>query len=232
MIKKFEEYISEGFWKDGIRRAKNNDIRREDGVKVKLQLGPTVVLKNTNWDYDKFLLFIVGFGSPVFGVKRLNVFTLDEQKNILTGKLDYYHPIDIEGSTYVISFESYSEMVDGSWFGYFDIDDPCEEDYIAVIKGLVEKMHELPLYYADKIYLMIELIDKNTLNKLKSKYGESGFDQMFSKFKNEIYEKIKLAKNKTGFIEKTGDRIGVNFDRPELGDFDKIKQFTKQWWKI
>ena len=30
MIKKFEEYISEGFWKDGIKRAKDNIERIED----------------------------------------------------------------------------------------------------------------------------------------------------------------------------------------------------------
>ena len=30
MIKKFEEYISEGFWKDGIKRAKSDDVRIED----------------------------------------------------------------------------------------------------------------------------------------------------------------------------------------------------------
>ena len=30
MIKKFEEYISEGFWKDGIKRAKSNTKRIEN----------------------------------------------------------------------------------------------------------------------------------------------------------------------------------------------------------
>ena len=32
MIKKFEEYISEGFWKDGIKRAKDNAAREEDAL--------------------------------------------------------------------------------------------------------------------------------------------------------------------------------------------------------
>lgn len=30
MVKKFEEFISEGFWKDGIKRAKSNTKRLED----------------------------------------------------------------------------------------------------------------------------------------------------------------------------------------------------------
>lgn len=44
MIKKFEEFINEGFWKDGIRRAKNNTERLGDKLMTNIKNLNTVDL--------------------------------------------------------------------------------------------------------------------------------------------------------------------------------------------
>ena len=59
MIKKFEEYISEGFWKDGIRRAKTGEERLGEMLESNInELKPVDLLPSLNFCVADDLLFV------------------------------------------------------------------------------------------------------------------------------------------------------------------------------
>ena len=55
MIKKVNEYISEGLWKTGIERSRTGQVRKEVGTKVMTCLGTPVILENPHFDYNQFI---------------------------------------------------------------------------------------------------------------------------------------------------------------------------------
>ena len=58
--------INEGFWKDGIKRAKENTLRKEEGKRVKTALGDDLILPaNSTVDYDRVIAMLLnGCSSP------------------------------------------------------------------------------------------------------------------------------------------------------------------------
>lgn len=229
-----EKYFSmnESLWKSGINRAKTGEERIEDKkTKVQLNWGPTIYLKDTSWNYENFLSKIVDFGDPYFEFNELKSFNLDEQKNITSGKLDYHHYIDIDGEAYVISFLSYSEMNEDDSFDDLIGEAPCEEDYIAVIKGLVEKLSREVLHFAVGNFSMIQLIDEETLDEINDRYDdEYDFETDFDKYK-------KALSNHIGWKPYEGAELWdgivcIDLKSIFLDDLDKVKEFTKKWWKI
>ena len=84
MIKKFEEYISEGFWKDSIRRAAQNSLRIEDvfsNTNVdSLEQGSFTLRSSQGWHKGFFAENDIYYPS---GEKKERLFTEKDMKRIV-----------------------------------------------------------------------------------------------------------------------------------------------------
>lgn len=144
MVKKFEEWLNEGFWKDGVKRAKNNTIRLGDGVK--LDLGIKVEVNNRNIDYDALAIELLGLKQGGWMLGRPYYQLSDEVRN--RDLSDSGEAKGLKCCAFKISDDRDDEQDDG----YVEIPykemvqhlkiDIDMDDFFMLCKGLVEKMKE------------------------------------------------------------------------------------------
>ena len=146
MIKTFEEFINEGFWKDGIKRAKNNDVRRENGVKVKTSLGVDIVLQNPDYDYESLIKDILSGGDgghPLdLDIDFFRNYTAANRTKVLEGENEYVFLISSNNmrEKIALAFGDFDEMKETSTI--FDNDDISKEDYLAICKGIADALSQ------------------------------------------------------------------------------------------
>ena len=203
MIKKFAEFINEGFWKDGIKRAKEGDVRREDGIKVKLPDGKDIIIDNSiegvpykldGDNYYKLIDDIEGLEFYVFGFK-------------LNGEYIYYY-VDVDDDTELIKFiTSDYDMVDDD-FSILKAVTKSDNMYKDLDDGVVvEKMDDLSYMCTDSYEDKFAII-----------YGGDGDKKALEFFTNylaiKLQEKFDYAESSSNLkasFYRLMDKFGCNF---------------------
>ena len=219
-VLKFEEYVNEGLWSSGMKRAENDEIRRENGVKVNTSIG-TLVLVNKEWDYKLLIMDMIESAQygTWFHVNEIDDYNSDEIRNIQKGSLDYVHMLN---NNLVISFESYDEVFDGDLEEYGD--NISEEDYITICKAVAATLSEKPLMTTEKNWdpdhKEIYFIMYNTDDTEKIISPEGLVDALKIKTNNSEVEV---------YMDDDTTMVGVVVDWDNYDKYNEIKKFTDEF---
>ena len=211
--------INEGFWKDGIKRAKSGETRIEDGVK--LEIGTSIFVKNRKYDYDSLIKYL--FNKKLVDFGRLGTYAGQVRKELdKTGEStihDYYFRIgdSLKPNTAVAEFFPYDELQDAD----VDISDLDEDDYRTMCKGVVERLAQM-----DEIrFIRGACVDAMVVfwidyNKPHSDYRGYSFCNAFRKH---------FGTEKFGEVYSVGDFIAIDIDYDCLRYYEEAVQFTQEY---
>ena len=136
-IKTFEEFISEGLWNKGLNRNKTNDLRKDQGHKVKTCLGSELIVKNEFFDYDGLIKAMLNGSS---GCEYFHILSL----NIFEGEIDEKYIYNLPNDV-IIQFETY-ELLHSYYENEF-LEECDENEYINVCKLIVDVFNSKEVYY-------------------------------------------------------------------------------------
>lgn len=203
MIKKFEEFVNEGMWKSGIDRAKENSMRVEDGIRVKLPNGDTVEIddrydgvpyKLDGDNYYKLIDDIEGVEIYIFGLQLDGEYVYylydgdEELSKLITSDYDMVK----DDFTILKSVISSDNM-------YKDPDDGVQ----------IEKLDDLSFMCADSYGDKFAII-----------YGGDGDDKALEFFTNELMKRLDKQFDPTENDRTLEDMFNVIIGRYGCGFFD------------
>ena len=233
MVKKYSDFINEGFMTRSLDRNKNNELRKEDGIKVTNQYGVDIVIKDSNCDYKNITKLICNSGH--WGDFRYEVSNLHSSKNrlqydaIKQDKCDYKFLIsDVD----VIEYPEYDDIAEST---------PTklnlnEDDYKSILRGIVEALRKTKFIISNgQIYFTLVnerdslKIQKRLRDDDELEYGEYILDDFKDKFIDKCPKSIRIDFKEWG---KPTPCIGVRFISFTLKNYEKLLNFTKKFFKI
>ena len=264
VIKTFSEFINESIWSDIQDRSSRNTVRKEDGVKVHTCIDVDIYLQNTNSNYDDLIKEILNYNDNYVNYKvgilsvRDKKYYPEEMKNMRAFEAPYAYLIydGRYGTSLVAEFWTYDEMKD------FDLDDfedrICEEDYIAICKGIATKLKEIggdieylprnkgsfietkydDISHYDSDYVL-QLIDESDVwnweIEYEDKYGEGSTSTILEDFQESminVFPELDDVVFITWSYNNYACNIGIPITATTVKNFKKYKEYTKNWFTI
>ena len=235
MVKKFDDYIREGFLSKTYDRYRTGEVRKEDGRKVKTSIGVDIVIKDSSCDYEWFIKEILrGVNGNVDFFVRFDStknFNADEMKNIRNNTAPYDYLVC---DNVVAGYPGYEELIENS---VTDEDELSEDDYISIIRGISKRLSEVELinggYELDgKVILYLEVIDKDYYEDWLSKnsnddmdyFEETMFDKFISEIRNKYSNRVRV------FMDEGYPVMRINYD--SLSNYDEIRNYALEYFKL
>lgn len=241
MIKKFQDYISEGLWKSGVERAKNNTERLEDGVK--LEIGTKIKVGNRLIDYNelvkKILNYVPGEEYDDAPMSIIYISTLDweQEKQIretgeATSKFGYIFLIQeiTDRYTLCVHFDNYESFIEN----YAKSSKISEDDYVAMCRGIADKLKTL-----DVVTLMRNEVDDSlhyhdvyhdTITIFNFKKGDKKLKKFsFTRFEKEFENQFKGKYRDIFYLE--GHSLSVELTYDAIMNLDEFVKFTKRYMR-
>lgn len=227
VVKKFKEYISEGMWKSGLDRARNNELRREQGKKVHTILGSDLILSPaSDIDYDKIITMLLNACSSPH--QRREYHAKIQPKSILNtfskNVEGRYFPVkQPDGREEIIMlFPEYDSAI-SSW--HLKDTGLEEEDYYAIIQHIGEHLKDKPMIHgniSDPNLFYIGTYDKRFANEM-----------LFALMNDKHYDADKidfLTLTATGTLDKFDLGFNITFTSTML--YDDIMEAANRFLKI
>ena len=265
VIKKFNEFINESIWSDMQDRSAGEVGRKEDGVKVHTCIDVDIYLQNTNFNYDDLIKEILNYNDSYVDYKvgilsvRDKKYYPEEMKNMRAFEAPYAYLI-YDGrykSSLVAEFWTYDEMKD---FKLDNFEDRiCEEDYIAICKGIATKLKEIggsieylprntegsfietkydDISHYDSDYVL-QLINESDVNdwetQYTNKYGNGSTAYSLYDYKESMIDAFPELDDVvfiTWSFNKYACNIGIPITATTVKNFKKYKEYTKNWFTI
>ena len=237
MVKKFNEFVEEGFMTRSLNRNKDNEIRKETGVKVNTSLGE-VILKDSSCDYEYFIKEICDgeeYNDLRIDWMDMRNFSSDELKVINKDTSLYTFKIN---NQVAVQFGTYEEMIDGD---VFDEDDLCEKDYQSICRLIAENIRKGDVEYVDvtdsgrDIYGFL-LVDDWVIQDIMSDTDDEEEEELEYWDENPIFEKFKkeYKENFDGHHSLIFDngKIYCKIYHYTVSHVDEIISFTKKYFGI
>ena len=227
-IKTFEEFISEGLWNKGLNRNKINNLRKDQGHKVKTCLGSELIVKNDFFDYDGLIKAMLNGASACeyFHILSLNVFE---------GEIDEKYIYNLPNNV-IIEFETYERLK------LYDVEflEECDEnEYINVCKLIVDVFKSKEVYYntyhkeddVNESYFILYKFDREYIDNKFNGTLDNALDvyrDYWSKVRN-----ISGCKNLTYnmYIDKNDMQyVGVAVEWNSYKNYKKLVDFTQKYF--
>ena len=231
MIKKFNEFIEEGFLSKTINRSKSGELRKEQGRRVKTPTGVEIVLENPDYNYEELMRWILD-GEDGIGVDLDNIgnYPIGDQKDIKKGTCEYSHMIN---NRIVASFESYEDLIeDGRWF---DEGEVTRNDYISVIEGIVNSLKQTELdrkkgngYDSETVFL---LIDESTVYHYECESNESTLEYYFEDFQSCFEDHFPDIELEFWSYNNYASNIGMRVDYDNLLIYKDAKEWVQNYFE-
>ena len=224
MIKKFNEFIKEGFMTRTLNRKNDTDKRLEVAKKYKTSLGETIEVSCSPMDVDECIDKMINYEPGEGGMYFVN------------DGYDEGYPIghDIDGEEVSLAFDEYEKIKE-------EFETITYDDYEAItgcvankIKKVIEKYNTNIVVRNDCGYIM--LISESKMDSLcendYDRYDDnSGYGRLLEKIREYVG-------NKNGYetdegIEGLGDEphyISVRINEWFINNFDGLYDFMEKEW--
>lgn len=229
MVKKFNEFIEEGFLSKTLGRASSGERRKEEGTKVKTSIGVDIFLENPNYNYKSMIRDILDYGEDTLGVDvySIGVYQYGEQKKIRAGEDPY---VKLLKDDFVAGFDSYETLIDE---GIIDEMEISEKDYLSIVNGVAEALGKVEFgktkgSYESKTYLL--LISENDLWDYESQLTEwSGeYWEDFKEYFEETYPDYEME---TWSYANYSANIGIKLSYDSLLDYEDCREFIRNYFQ-
>lgn len=237
MIKKFEDYITEGMWKSGVDRAKNNTDRLEDGVK--LEIGTKIKVGNRLIDYNELVKEILNYvpgeeydDSPM-SIIYISTLDWEQEKQIReTGesysKFGYTFLIQEITDRYTLCahFDNYESYIEN----YAKSSKISEDDYVAMCRGIAEKLKTLDVLTLTRSEPSDDFhyheVWHDTISIFNFKKGDKRLKKFsFTRFKEEFETQFEGKYRDIFYLEEHGISVELNYDAIiHLDEFTKFAE--------
>ena len=249
--------IDESAWGDMRKRSTGDIIRKEDGKLVHTCLDVDIRIKDYDCDYNEAIKDILNndvINGFYQGVVILNTqvkqYSPEEMANIRKFEAPYAYLIydGKHGTSLVAEFWTYSEIQDSDLTTDF-IERVSEEDYISICKCIATKLKEvggdiarLPERHStiSKIKdsdfndeYVFKLIDESDIAWWEYNYSNEDGTSI-TDFEQDMIVEFSELEDTDFFIWNyyDGYNIGLPINYNTLVNFNKYKEFTKNWFKI
>lgn len=227
MIKKYDDFIGEGFLSKTINRSKSGDLRHEDGKKVMTSLGVEIIIQNSQCDYNGIIKKICNESNIYCQLYESKIYFGDKKEKFQNDELPYDYWLD---NKHGIRFSRYEDLIRKE---KNFLSDTSLEDYVSILRCIVEVLRKTRFeidFHQLKFVLMNESEIAKSNQELKRldelEYGEYIFDD----YKDTMYDK--KCKGKYVYIENKNKKIYINFSYFTLLNYDKILKYTHKFFKI
>ena len=222
MVKKFEDWISEGLWSKGIERSKTGDVRMENGRKVKSSVGD-ILIRNNSTDYENIIKVLLDHINTPNG-HGLELTFINYQPSF-----DYDNPYTQRvNDDLVAMYTEYDNLIE---YSEFEPDELSEEDYISIITTITDRLKQLNI---------VEKVFKLTKGKVKYEIympilSEDEYEKVMKYWTNTTIEKFQFV-----LMDEFSDDIrihledklfGLKLNYESLKNYDEIISFTKEYFK-
>ena len=231
-IKTFEEFISEGLWNKGLNRTKNNEVRKEEGKKVKTSIGTEIFIRNTDCDYEQLIKDILDSPSDEFGPDFEyigNINKKETKQKIINGEFEDAFMID---KYLYVEFTSYEDMVDND---YLDPDEFSEKDYNSIINGIAEAFKNKEFErkkdnsYSSKYVFL--LINESDISYYESELSEDVLEYYYDDFKEYFSDNFPDIELEYWSYNNYATNIGMEINYDNLLKYDEVKEWVVSFFK-
>lgn len=175
MIKRFDEFIEEGFLSKTLGRAKSDTNRLEDGNGVMTDFGEKITVKSIEFDYEEFINDLIE-GSyeedDLYSIYYLH----DSKPTSGLGGFEYYIGTTVDDEHVTICFPDYSDIEDDYE------EDISEDDYrriCEVIANAIKNVKCLGLMTRDESsFAEFAIVSYNDMDEIGEGEGYSKFRKM------------------------------------------------------
>ncbi|MCM1217706.1 MAG: hypothetical protein NC548_24705 [Lachnospiraceae bacterium] len=230
MVKKFQEFVEEGFLSKTINRAKTGELRKEDGKKVMTEMGVEILLKNYDYDYEQLIRGILD-GEDDLGVDLDNVgnYPSGDQRDIKRGTCEYAFMVD---NRIVANFQSYENLIE---YEIVDGDELSRDDYIHIIEGIVEALKKTTLDRKKGVgydyECVFEFIDESDVFNYESELSEHVLDFLRDDFESGFEDTFEDAELEYWSYNNYASSIGVRVSYDNLINYHKMRKYVQDFFK-
>jgi len=250
--------ITEGIIGDMVRRDLTGREKKENGKKVRTNLGIDIFLQNPECDYDKYIIETIdntGYTEyDIINEQDLKTTKYKSFDNIKQTHPDYVYII-YEGkyhSGLAMTLSSYDDILD------FVLDDDfkneySEHDYKEICNCIAKKFKELGQYIQSTSNNVNSLNDCDNLSKYRGNFMFQLIDEDdVAHWNYENYENIGEDYNLNTFYEDfiyhfndmkyediitwsynhDGSSIGIPITYDNMMKFQEYRDYTKKWFNI
>lgn len=235
-ILKFNDFISEQLWSKGIKRSQAGTLRKEDGIKVKTDLGIEIIIRNTDCDYNQLIMDIMdsveGEYGPSFDSFNNIQDDNDYKKSILDGTCKFSFVIrDNPHDRLIVTFEEYNYMVD---YDYINPDEFSEDDYYSIIKGIAEALKTVNIERTNKGRYVSEyaflLMDESNVYDFECNLSENTVEIYFDDFKDYFEDTFPDVDLEFWSYNNYANNIGLKINYNSLKQFNECKKFIDDYY--
>ena len=223
MIRKFNEYISEGLWKTGIERSKTGELRKESGVKVETSLGTDLIIQNLDSKYEDAIKYILdGYYGTLEPLGSRLTYKDEDIKKIKDGTHKYVYLLKNHNNNeeFVIHFYKYDlvkKHMDERW-------SLSEDDYYSICKSIVDVFDKKNI---DLHWFRENPISENSIIKLYE--GKIDFS-IWKLFIENINKNFKGVRIKVDDNDKDNVVVGLVINYKNISQYEEIMKFTQDWF--